>query len=142
MFYPALIAYVSTAIVFFAMDFIWLSNMTGLFYRARMGDMLLGQPNLAVAGVFYLVYVMGIVYLAVLPALNAGNGTSNWSTAFISGAILGLVAYGTYDMTNLSTLKNWSVSLSIVDMAWGTFLTAIAATTGYLATSFIMARLN
>lgn len=133
MIYPAIIAYISTAVVFFVIDFVWLSTMTGLFYRARMGDMLLEQPNLAVAAAFYLIYVAGIVYLAVLPALNSGH----WSTALISGAVLGLVAYGTYDMTNLSTLKNWSVSLSIVDMAWGTLLTAAASTAGYFVTSYV-----
>lgn len=138
MFYQFIIAYVSTALVFFAIDFVWLSKMTGLFYRARMGDMLLAQPNFAVAGAFYLIYVAGIVYLAVLPALNSGN----WYTALISGAVLGLVAYGTYDMTNLATLKNWSLSLSIVDMAWGTFLTAVSATAGYLVVSVFMSKLN
>lgn len=138
MFYQFIIAYVSTALVFFAIDFVWLSKMTGLFYRARMGNMLLAQPNFAVAGAFYLIYVAGIVYLAVLPALNSGN----WYTALISGAVLGLVAYGTYDMTNLATLKNWSLSLSIVDMAWGTFLTAVSATAGYLVVSVFMSKLN
>lgn len=138
MFYQLVIAYISTALVFFAIDFVWLSKMTGLFYRARMGDMLLAQPNFAVAGAFYLIYVAGIVYLAVLPALTSGN----WSTALISGAVLGLVAYGTYDMTNLATLKNWSLSLSIVDIAWGTFLTAVSATAGYLVVSVIMSKLN
>lgn len=138
MLYHLVIAYISTAFVFFAIDFVWLSKMTGLFYRARMGDMLLAQPNFAVAGAFYLIYVAGIVYLAVLPALTSGN----WSTALISGAVLGLVAYGTYDMTNLATLKNWSLSLSIVDIAWGTFLTAVSATAGYLVVSVIMSKLN
>lgn len=138
MFYQAIIAYVSTVVVFFTIDFIWLSKMTSLFYRPHMGEMLLEQPNFAVAGAFYLVYVVGIVYLAVLPALNAGT----WSVAFISGAVLGLIAYGTYDITNLATLKNWSYSLSVVDMAWGTFLTATAATSGYFLTSYIMAKMN
>jgi uncharacterized membrane protein len=126
-------AYITTAIVFFAMDFVWLSKMTGLFYRARMGDMLLAQPNFPVAGAFYMVYVAGIVYFAVYPALTSGV----WTTALISGALLGFVAYGTYDMTNLATLKSWSISLSVVDMAWGTFLTATAATAGYFLTSYL-----
>lgn len=130
MFLQITTAYISTAIVFFTIDFIWLSKMTGLFYRARMGDMLLYQPNFAVAGAFYLVYVAGIVYFAVIPALNSGH----WTNALISGAILGFVAYGTYDMTNLATLKNWSWSLSLVDMLWGTFLTATASTAGYFVT--------
>ena len=66
----------------------------------------------------------------MLPALNGGT----WTTALVSGAILGAVAYGTYDMTNLATLKDWSIAVSGVDMAWGTVLTALAATAGYVAT--------
>lgn len=131
------IAYVTTAIVFFSMDFIWLSNMTGGFYRSRIGDLLLDQPGLGVAGLFYLVYVVGVVYFAVLPALNAGSSV----TAVISGAILGLVAYGTYDMTNLATVKGWSVSLSIVDMLWGITLTSCAAGCGYFMTKLIVSRI-
>jgi uncharacterized membrane protein len=136
MFQTYAVAYLSTAIVFFGVDFVWLSTMTSRFYRSRMGDMLLDQPNFAAAGLFYLVYVAGVVYLAVIPAVNAGN----FATALVGGAVLGLIAYGTYDMTNLATLKNWSLSLSIVDMAWGTFLTSLAATGGYFATTWIAAR--
>lgn len=138
MIYQAIIAYITTAVVFFAVDFIWLSTMTGIFYRPRMGDMLLAQPNFPVAAMFYLIYIAGIVYFAVLPALNSGN----WVTALTSGAILGLIAYGTYDMTNLATLKNWSLSLSIVDMAWGTALTALASFVGYFATRLVINIVN
>lgn len=138
MFNQAIIAYITTAIVFFAIDFVWLSKMTSVFYRPRMAGILMDQPNLAVAGLFYLVYVVGIIYFAVIPALNSNS----WLTAIINGAILGLIAYGTYDMTNLATLKNWSLSLSIVDMAWGTVLTATASTAGYFATSFIMSKIH
>lgn len=136
MFQTYAIAYVATAIVFFGADFIWLSRMTSAFYRPRMGSLLLDQPNLGAAGLFYLVYVAGVVHLAVVPAVNSGS----WTTALVSGAILGLVAYGTYDMTNLATIKNWSLSLSVVDMAWGTVLTAIAASGGYFAVMLILGR--
>jgi uncharacterized membrane protein len=95
------------------------------------------QPNFTVAGLFYLVYVGGIIYFAVIPALNSNS----WLTAVINGAILGLIAYGTYDMTNLATLKNWSLSVSIVDMVWGLLLTAMASSAGYFATSFILPKI-
>ena len=98
--------------------------------------MLLDQPNLGVAGLFYLVYVAGIVHFAVMPAVNGGS----WVTALVNGALLGLVAYGTYDMTNLATLKNWSVSVSVVDMIWGVALTAIAATCGYFIAAWTVAK--
>lgn len=125
------VAYLSTTVVFFGLDFLWLTRLAIGFYRRNIGDLMLASPNLAAAGVFYLIYIAGIVYFAVLPAVNASSIT----TAIINGALLGLLAYGTYDMTNLSTLKGWSISVSVVDMAWGVFLTATAATAGYLAVS-------
>lgn len=130
-----LLAYISTAVVFFGLDFVWLSRVATGFYKSRIGDLMLAQPNFMAAGLFYLFYIAGIVYFAVAPALNGGN----WVNALVSGAILGFIAYGTYDMTNLSTLKNWSLSVSVVDMAWGTALTGLAATAGYLVTSRLIA---
>lgn len=130
-----LLAYISTAVVFFGLDFIWLSRVATSFYKSRIGDLMLDQPNFVAAGLFYLFYIAGIVYFAVAPALSGGS----WVSALASGAILGFIAYGTYDMTNLSTLKNWSLSVSVVDMAWGTVLTGLAAAAGYLVTSRLIA---
>ena len=127
-----LVAYAATAVIFFALDFIWLSSAVG-FYRERLGELLLDKPNLGYAAVFYALYVVGIVALAVAPALGGGS----WVNALGAGALLGLVAYGTYDMTNLSTLRNWSLSVSLLDMAWGTALTATAATGGYFLTRWL-----
>lgn len=121
------IAYLATALVFLGLDFLWLTRISPAFYRSRIGELLLAQPNFAAAAAFYLLYVAGIVYFAVVPALNAGN----WTTALLSGAILGLVAFGTYDMTNLATLKGWSLQVSLVDMTWGIIITAASATGGY-----------
>jgi uncharacterized membrane protein len=126
----SLIAYVSTAIVFFALDFVWLSVAVNGIYRARVGDLLLDKPVLPVAAVFYLVYVVGVVAFAVLPALR----DDDWIRALWGGALLGLISYGTYDMTNLSTLKGWSVEVSLIDMAWGTVATAAASVAGLFIT--------
>lgn len=126
------VAYAATTVIFFVLDFIWLSSALG-FYRERLGSLLLNKPQLGYAAGFYLLYVAGIVALAVNPSLNSGN----WVNALIAGAILGLVAYGTYDMTNLSTLRGWSLTVSLVDMAWGTVLTATAASGGYLITRWL-----
>lgn len=126
------IAYAATAVVFFGLDFIWLSRMLG-FYRSEMGGLLLEQPKLGYAAGFYVLYVVGIVALVVVPALGGGG----WGQALVMGALLGLVAYGTYDMTNMSTLKGWSLNLALVDMAWGTFVTAVAATAGYFVTAWL-----
>jgi len=127
------VAYLATAVVFFGLDFIWLTRALG-FYREHVGDLLLDKPKLGYAAAFYAVYVVGIVGLAVIPALNGGS----WTSALLAGALLGLVAYGTYDMTNLSTLKGWSLTLSLVDLAWGTMLTAVSATAGYFVTSWLV----
>lgn len=126
-----LIAYIITAVVFLGLDALWLSRVALGMYRSEIGGLLLDKPNLVIAGLFYLLYVVGIVALAIVPALRDGS----WVTAAVSGAILGLVAYGTYDITNLSTLKNWSVTVTLADLAWGTALTALSATVGYLVVS-------
>lgn len=123
------IAYIATAIVFFAIDYVWLSRVAFNFYRAEIGHVLLDKPNFAAAGAFYLFYVGGIVYFAVSPAL----ASENWTQALVAGAILGLVAYGTYDMTNLATVKDWSVKVTIIDIAWGATLTSVSALAGYFA---------
>ena len=129
------IAYIATAGVCFALDFVWLSAMTGRFYRVMLGDVLLERPNFLASALFYFVYVGGVVIFAVVPALN----TSSWPTALALGAALGLIAYGTYDMTNLATLRNWPVMVSVVDLLWGTVMTATAATLGFAITQRLVA---
>ncbi|TRL36401.1 MULTISPECIES: DUF2177 family protein [Rhizobium] len=128
------LAYGATALVFFGLDFLWLGHVATGFYRNQLGDMMRERPDFVAAGLFYLVYVAGIVYFAVGPNL-AGGGLRQ---AALSGAILGLIAYGTYDITNLATLKNWPLAMSLVDLAWGTALTATAATAGVWITEKIL----
>ncbi|WP_323013030.1 DUF2177 family protein [Devosia sp.] len=129
-----LVAYAATAVVFFAVDFVWLSTASAGIYRPRLGALLLEQPNLMIAGLFYLFYVGGIVYFAVSPALAEGG----WSKALVAGLVLGFVAYGTYDLTNLSTLRNWPWSVTLVDLAWGTALTGLAAMCGFFITQYFV----
>lgn len=124
-----LVAYGGTAIVFFGLDLLWLTVLGIGFYRAEIGPLLLERPNLLPAAIFYLFYVAGIVGFAVLPAVNAGS----WAWAVVAGVALGLLAYGTYDMTNLATLKGWSLNISLIDLAWGGFVSGSAALAGYLA---------
>jgi len=121
------IAYIATLVSLLAIDAIWLGVVARKFYQQQLGDLMLPSPNFAVAAVFYLSFAAAIVVLAVRPWLVAGS----LCTAAGYGAVLGVAAYGTYDMTNLSTLKNWPAPLSIVDMIWGTVLTAIASVSGY-----------
>jgi uncharacterized membrane protein len=124
-----LAAYAGSAILFFTLDFLWLGFLAIGFYRSEIGQLLLERPNFLAAGAFYLFYVAGIVGFAVLPALNA----QSWLWALIAGIALGLIAYGTYDMTNLATLKGWSWKVSLVDMLWGGALSGLAALAGYWA---------
>lgn len=125
-----IVAYVSTAVAFLVGDMLWLGLIARNFYRDQLGDLMLPQPNIGAAVAFYLIYVGGVVYLAVMPAVASGA----WTTALISGLALGLTAYATYDLSNLATLKNWPLPMSFVDMAWGAALTGASATIGFFVT--------
>lgn len=124
------LAYATTAIVFLALDAVWLSVMAGLLYRPLLGPILLDSFRIVPAAIFYLIYVTGVVWFAVLPALRADS----WTLAAGQAALLGLVAYGTYDLTNHATLKDWPTSITIADLAWGTTVTALSATMAFFIT--------
>ncbi len=128
-----LIAYVSGLVAFLAIDYVWLTRMANTFYRENLGDLMLDKPNLGIAALFYLLYVVAVVVLAVYPAIEK----QQWILAAFYGGLLGLVAYGTYDITNLATLKNWPAVVSVVDMIWGTVLTASVATISYFVTTMV-----
>jgi len=127
------IAYVTTAVVFFAVDYVWLSQVATRFYFDRIGHLLMDKPNLVAAGMFYAVYVAGIVIFAVAPALRG----ESLVTAIVYGALFGFFTYATYDFTNFATLKDWPVVVVVVDVAWGTFLSALSASFGYTLTRLI-----
>ncbi|MDR6431934.1 DUF2177 family protein [Brucella pseudogrignonensis] len=128
-----LIAYVATGVAFLAIDAVWLSNMANVIYRPVMGDMMMSGFRLAPAIVFYLIFVFGLVFFAVKPGLLASSGM----VTLVNGALLGFIAYATYDLTNQATLKNWSWTLTIADMIWGTVLSAASAYVGYWVASRI-----
>jgi uncharacterized membrane protein len=125
-----LIAYAASAVVFLGLDSLWLGLVAKTWYRGWMGPLMRAHPNFAAAGLFYLLYLVGIVYFAVAPAVASGGG---WPVAAFSGALFGLIAYGTYDMTNLATVKGWSTTMCAVDMAWGAVLSSLSAICGYAA---------
>lgn len=122
-----LIAYAATAIVFLALDYLWLSYAGERIYKPALGGLMSPSPNIPVAAAFYLIYAAGIVVFVV------GSEPRPLVTVAALGALLGLVAYGTYDITNLSTLRGWPWSVSLIDMTWGTILTAIAGVSGAVA---------
>ena len=111
----AIAAYLSTLVVFVLVDFVWLSTMAGRLYRPILGDILAPSVNFAPAIAFYLVYPIGIVAFAVLPALKSGGVPS----ALIYGAMFGFFTYATYDLTNHATLRNWTWQITLLDIAWG-----------------------
>jgi uncharacterized membrane protein len=123
-----LIAYAAAGLAFLVLDIIWLGFVAPRVYRPALGSLLAERINIAAAGAFYVIYVGGIVVLAVSPAIAA----KSFATGTIMGAILGLTAYGTYNLTNLATLRDWPPRLAIVDMAWGTFATSAASAAAYL----------
>lgn len=127
----AFTAYFSGLIAFLLIDYIWLKYVALSFYRGHIGHLMTDKPNLGIALVFYLVYVVGVIILAVYPALEK----QSWTIALLYGGLLGFVAYGTYDITNLATLKGWPPIVAIVDIAWGTLLTASVATISYFITT-------
>lgn len=123
------VAYVAAAIVFAVIDAAWLTVAGPRIYKPILGAILADKVSLAPAIVFYLMYVGGIVLLAVAPALRDGG----LRAAAVNGLILGIVGYGTYDLTNQATLKVWSARLTLIDMAYGGVLTACAAAAAFVA---------
>ncbi|MBO6757398.1 MAG: DUF2177 family protein [Roseibium sp.] len=128
-----LVAYITTALVFLSIDYVWLTQVATRFYFDRIGHLLMDKPNLAAAGAFYVIYVIGIVVFAVVPALKSDSVL----TALIFGALFGFFTYATYDVTNYATLRGWPVIVMVVDITWGTFLGAVSAVSGFYLTRFI-----
>ena len=121
--------YLITTIAFFALDFIWLSTATSRIYKPYLGDLLAAKPNLGVAAAFYLFYIVGLIALAIVPGLKEGA----ISGALWRGALFGLLAYATYDLTNLATIEGWAWQVSVIDMIWGTTLNTVVAAAGFYA---------
>ncbi|RON90049.1 DUF2177 family protein [Pseudomonas fluorescens] len=126
-----LLAYIATLLAFLLLDGIWLGVLMAPTYRELLGSLMLEKPLLVPAAVFYCLYVFGCVQFVVLPAASL-----QWAAK--RGALLGLVAYGTYDLTNWATLRGWSVQVSLMDWAWGTFATAVACSVGFLVTKRLL----
>jgi uncharacterized membrane protein len=118
-----------SVVVFFAIDFVWLSTATSRIYKPYLGDLLADQPKLGVAAGFYLLYVVGILALAVIPGLQEGSVVG----ALWRGALFGFLAYATYDLTNLSTIRDWPWQVSVIDMIWGTALNSAVAVAAFYA---------
>ncbi|OUW95059.1 MAG: hypothetical protein CBD97_03495 [Pelagibacteraceae bacterium TMED237] len=129
-----LVASLIASIVFLIIDVIWLSFATKSFYRPLLGDLISEKPVLWAAGLFYILYMFGMAVIVIQPCIEPTNITRSLYTGFI----FGLVAYGTYNLTNMAVIKNWSSTVVFVDMFWGGTLTAVSSTTGiYIAKKII-----
>jgi uncharacterized membrane protein len=128
-----LIGYVAAALAMAVLDVAWLRVATKAIFEPAVGPLLAEHVNLAAAILFYVFYILGIMVFAIAPALRGGG----WSTALTMGAAFGFFAYATYDLTNMATLRTWPVHLAVLDIAWGTIVTAVAAAAGYAAANLI-----
>jgi uncharacterized membrane protein len=123
--------YFVSLFTFLLIDGIWLTVVAKNFYAKYLGYLMSKTPNLAAAGIFYLIYIFTLLILVIIPALQKGSLIS----AILTGALFGLCAYATYDLTNLATIKDWPLLITIVDLVWGTFVTAAVAGISYLIIS-------
>jgi len=112
---------------FLAIDFFWLGVVARDFYRNNLGEMMRDPVNWPAAFSFYLIFVAGAMLLVILPSLNEGS----ISKAVIMGFIFGVVAYSTYDLTNLATLQNWPLKMALVDIVWGGALSSAVSLVGF-----------
>ena len=124
-----LIAYVASLILFGVLDAIWLTTMTSRLYRPALGDILLRDLRVAPAVIFYFLFPTGLVVFAAMPAVYGGSA----ATALGHGALFGLIAYGTYDLTNYATLRNWTLKVTLIDLAYGMIVAALTSLAAYYA---------
>jgi len=129
-----LILTVSTALIFLVLDAVMLTMLMQPLFRSHIGALMLGSPRLLPAAVFYIGYVAGLVYLVSLPALRTGDPMQ----ALLNGAILGAMAYGTYEFTSYAIMKDWHISMLLADTTWGAVLTGLAALGGVLVTQALV----
>ena len=132
MYAKLLLAYVVAALAFGLLDAIWLRNSAPALYRPAIGELLADKFRLAPAVAFYVIYIAALTYFAVVPGIlsNGAIGTTSFAgvpLSILHGALVGLVCYATYDLTNQATMKVWPVQVTLIDMAWGTVASGFAA---------------
>ena len=121
-----LAAYAATIVVFAALDFLWLGLIAKSIYQQGIGHLMADRPNFIAATLFYAMFAVGLMVFAVAP----GGSSTGWDKTLLTATLLGFFAYATYDLTNLATLKNWPINLTILDMVWGIVLSVVATSAG------------
>lgn len=124
-------AYLVTLVVFLVLDGLWLGLVAQSLYQSQLGALMSKTPLWAAAVLFYLLYIVGLVVFVVAPALRTGGPRS----AALHGALFGLVAYATYDLTNLATLNGWPATITLIDLVWGATVTAASSALAVLILS-------
>ena len=132
-FYKLIISYLLTTVVFFAVDIAWLGLIAKGLYKKYLGSFLSDKVNWPAAIIFYLLFIIGIFYFAILPAVEKNS----LAKAIISGALFGFFTYATYDLTNLATLKDWPLPIVFIDIIWGAVLTGIVSTAGFYIVKWV-----
>lgn len=113
--------------IFFAIDMVWLGLLAKNFYKNQIGFLMKPDINWVAAILFYLMFIAGLVYFVIAPSVEKGS----WVHALVFGAFFGLITYATYDLTNLATLKDWPLLVTVVDLAWGATLGALVSAITY-----------
>lgn len=131
-----IVLWVVAAVLFLAIDMVWLLWIGRGFYTAEIGDLLRQPPNLSAAGLFYILYVTGLMVMVIWPAFQAQSAIQ----ALLYGAILGLIAYGTYDLTNLAVMKGFTARIAMIDMVWGMVLTSVVSSVTVLVGTNLLGR--
>ena len=119
--------YLSFLITLIAIDLVWLLGIAKNLYRNEMGDLMASEPKLLAGLAFYLIYALGVCIFVIVPALSK----QSWIYALQYGALFGLFCYMTYDLTNLAVVRNFPTQLAFIDIAWGSFVTALCASFAY-----------
>lgn len=114
--------------VFLAIDIVWLTLVARNFYAKHIGYLMAKNPNLIAALIFYCIFIAGLIVFVITPALDK----KMWTHAVLAGAFFGLVTYATYDLTNLATVKDWPLIVTVVDLIWGMFLSASVSVITYV----------
>ncbi|MGM0552071.1 MAG: DUF2177 family protein [Bacteroidota bacterium] len=126
-------SYLIAVPVFFAIDMLWLGLIANNLYRKGIGFIMKDSPNWSAAIIFYLLYLTGMVFFVIQPSLEK----QSWKYALFVGMFFGFITYATYDLTNLATLKNWPVHITLIDLLWGTFLGgSVSVITHFIASKF------
>ena len=131
-----IILWIAAAILFLAIDMVWLLWLGRSLYVTEIGEILRHPPNMAAAAAFYILYITGLMIMVIWPAVQAQSVVQG----MLYGALLGLIAYGTYDLTNLAVMKGFTTKIAIIDMVWGAFLTGAVSTLTVLIGTRLLSR--